>query len=179
MFNHIVAKAVGEDLPRQRRNRHPSALPLEYVPEIFEVAVTSANGAVLELEGGDVRPADDLVVGVHAARCAVRLGVLDLEKGYQRAGRRKSWKGRRLLSLGSSQEGHISPRRIADERRAWPACWERDGCHSVERFLCSGKKDGKTSRASWPDQIDATRTVSRRESGCLGSYGGGLATGGS
>lgn len=33
---------------------------------------------MLELEGGDVGTADDLVVGVHGTRCAVGLGVFDL-----------------------------------------------------------------------------------------------------
>jgi hypothetical protein len=37
---------------------------------------------VVELEGGDVGSADDLVVGVHVAAHAVRTWVLHLEAGY-------------------------------------------------------------------------------------------------
>lgn len=81
MLDNIITKAIGEDLPRQRRNGHPCALPLQYIPKILKVAIASANGAVLELEGRDVGPTDDFVVGVHAAGCAVGLGVFDLAKG--------------------------------------------------------------------------------------------------
>ncbi len=80
MLNHIVTKPVRKHLPRQRRDRHPRALPLQYIPEILKVGIPPAYGAVLELEGGNVGPADDLVVCVHAARRAVRLGVFDLEE---------------------------------------------------------------------------------------------------
>ena len=78
VLNHIVAEPVRKHLARQGRDRDPCALPLEDVAEVFEVAVASADGAVLELEGGDVGSADDFVVRVHAARSAVGLGVFDL-----------------------------------------------------------------------------------------------------
>ena len=78
MLYDIVAEAVGEDLAWQRGNRDPRALPFQYVPEVFKVGVAPAYGAVLELEGGDVGAADDLVVGVHGTRGAVGLGISDL-----------------------------------------------------------------------------------------------------
>ena len=78
MLDHIIAEPIREDLPRQRRDGHPRALPLQDVAEVFEVGVAPAHGAVLQLEGGDVGAADDLVVRVHAAGRAVGLGVLDL-----------------------------------------------------------------------------------------------------
>lgn len=78
MLDHIIAEAVREDLAWKRGDGHPRTFPLQDVTEVFEVGVAAANGAVLQLEGGDVGPADDLVVGVHAPRRAVRLRVLDL-----------------------------------------------------------------------------------------------------
>ena len=66
MLNYIVTEPVRENLARQRRYRDPRGLSLQDVTEVFEVGVASAHGRVLELEGGDVGAADDLVVGVHA-----------------------------------------------------------------------------------------------------------------
>ena len=78
MLNHVIAEAVRKHLPRQRRDRDARALALEDVAEVFKIGVTTAHDGVLELEGGDIGPADYLVAGVHAARCTVRLGVSDL-----------------------------------------------------------------------------------------------------
>ena len=78
VFDHIVAEPVGEHLARQRRNGNPRAFPLEDVPEVLEVRVAAANDRVLELEGGNVGAADDLVGGVHVAGSAMSLGVADL-----------------------------------------------------------------------------------------------------
>lgn len=82
MLDDVVAEAVGKDLPRQRRDGHARALALEDVAEGFKVRVAPPHGAVLQLEGGDVGPADDLVVGVHVARAgAVGARVADLCRG--------------------------------------------------------------------------------------------------
>lgn len=78
MLNHIITKPIRKHLPRQRRDRDTRALALQDIAEVFEVGVAAADGAVFELEGGDVGAADDFVVGVHAARGAVGLRILDL-----------------------------------------------------------------------------------------------------
>lgn len=78
MLNHVVAEAVGEDLAGQRGDGDASGLALEDVAEVLEVRVAPAHAAVSQLEGGDVGPADDLVVRVHAAAHAVRARILDL-----------------------------------------------------------------------------------------------------
>lgn len=79
-LDHVVAEPVGEDLAGQGRNGHAGGLAFEDVAEVLKVGVATADGRVFELEGGDVGPADDLVVGVHVARRAVGLGILYLEK---------------------------------------------------------------------------------------------------
>ena len=81
MLNNIVTKSIRKHLPRQRRNRNSSALPLENIAKVLKVRVTSAHNAMVELEGGDVGSADDLVVGVHVAAHAVRTWVLHLVVG--------------------------------------------------------------------------------------------------
>ena len=63
----VVAETICEHFPGERRNVHARALALEDIAEVLEVGVAAAHGAVLELEGGDVGPAHDLVVGVHVA----------------------------------------------------------------------------------------------------------------
>lgn len=78
VLNHVVAEPVGEHLARQRRDGDARALALEDVPEVLEIRVAAAHDRVLQLEGGDVGAADDLVRGVHVARCPVCLGVADL-----------------------------------------------------------------------------------------------------
>ena len=81
MLNNVVAEAIGENLAWQGRDVHPRALALEYVTEIFKVAVAPAHRAVLELECRYVRSAHDLVVCVHIARGAMCLWIADLENG--------------------------------------------------------------------------------------------------
>ena len=66
MLNHIVAEAIGKNLARQRWDCDPRRLSFQYVPKIFKVRVPASDSRVFELEGGDVRPADHLVVCVHA-----------------------------------------------------------------------------------------------------------------
>lgn len=78
-LDNIIAEAIGENLARQRGDIHAAALALQDIAEVFKVAVAAAYGAVLQLEGWDVGPADDFVVCVHLARCAVRLWVADLD----------------------------------------------------------------------------------------------------
>lgn len=78
MLNHIVAKSVCKHLAGKRGDGDARRLALEDVAEVFEVGVAPANGAVFELEGGDIGAADDLVVRVHVTVGAVCLGVFDL-----------------------------------------------------------------------------------------------------
>lgn len=94
VLDDVVAESVREDLARQRGDGDARALALEDITEVLEVTVPPAHGAVLQLEGGDVGPADDLVVGVHLARGAVRLRVFDLQVG------RRYEKGRFLKRRG-------------------------------------------------------------------------------
>lgn len=61
MLDHVVAEPVREYLARQRGYRDACGFALEDVAEVFEVAVTAADDAVLELEGGDIGTALDLV----------------------------------------------------------------------------------------------------------------------
>jgi len=84
MLNHIITETVRKYLARQRWNRNARTLPLEDVTEVFEVRVPSAHDAMVELEGGDIGSADDLVVGVHVAAHAVRAWVLYLRWGVSR-----------------------------------------------------------------------------------------------
>ena len=66
-------------LSRQRRNRHPGALALKYVTEVFKVGVATADDRVAQLEGGYVGARVDLVGRIHCAwGGAVSLWVLDL-----------------------------------------------------------------------------------------------------
>jgi hypothetical protein len=81
MLDHIVAEPIRKHFSRQRRDRDARALALQDVAEVFEVAVPAAHAAVPQLEGRDVGPAEDLVVGVHAAAHAVGAGVFDLRGG--------------------------------------------------------------------------------------------------
>lgn len=78
MLNHIITEPVCEHLTRQRGNSDARTLALEDITEILKVGVSAAHNRVLELEGGDVGAADDLVGSVHVSGCAVGLGVADL-----------------------------------------------------------------------------------------------------
>lgn len=80
MLDHIIAKSIRKHLSRQRRYSDPCRFALEDIAEVFEVGVATPHGAVAQLEGGDVGPAEDLVIGVHAAAHAVGSGVLDLKE---------------------------------------------------------------------------------------------------
>lgn len=119
MLDHIVTESIREHFPRQRRDRYARRLALENVAEVFEVAVAAPDTAVAELEGGDVCPAKDFVVGVHAAAHAVGAGVFDLEEvvvislGYfLRCGKRR---------LGGREErpGRRGQVCLAGERSVW------------------------------------------------------------
>lgn len=81
MLDHIIAEPVREHLAGERGDGDASRFALEDVAEVLKVGVAPTDGAMLELEGGDVGPADDFVVGVHVAVGAVGLGVFDLEGG--------------------------------------------------------------------------------------------------
>lgn len=78
VLNDIVTEPVGENLARQWGDSHARALALQNIAEILEIGVAAAHDRVLQLEGGDVGSADDLVGGVHVAGCAVRLRVAHL-----------------------------------------------------------------------------------------------------
>lgn len=78
MLNHIIRKPIREYLPRQRRDRDPRRLPLEYIPEVLEIGVSAPYDGMFQFECGDVGSADDFVGRVHVAGGAVRLGVSDL-----------------------------------------------------------------------------------------------------
>lgn len=75
VFDDVVAEPVGEYLARQRGDGDSRALALQDIAEILEIGVAAAYDRVLQLEGGDVGSADDLVGGVHVARGTVGLGV--------------------------------------------------------------------------------------------------------
>ena len=78
-FNNVVGEPISEDLPREGWDGDAGTLALEYVAEVLEVAVAATNAALAQLEGGYVGAADDLVVGIHAARGAVGTRVPDLD----------------------------------------------------------------------------------------------------
>ena len=78
VFDDVVAESVGEHLARQRRDSHACALALQDIAEVLKVRVAAPHDRVLQLEGGDVGAAHDLVRGVHVSRCAVRLRVAHL-----------------------------------------------------------------------------------------------------
>lgn len=86
-LDDVVAEAVGKDLAGQGRDGDTGRLALEYVAKVLKVRVPAMDGTLAQLEGRDVGPADDLVVGVHVAADAVgaRVAHLDLEKVLGRA----------------------------------------------------------------------------------------------
>lgn len=82
-LNDVVGEAVCKDLAGEGWDGDARALALQDVPEVLEVAVPPAHAALAQLEGRDVRAANDLVVGVHVARCAVGARVTDLyDRGW-------------------------------------------------------------------------------------------------
>jgi len=78
MLNHIITEAVCEDLAGQRWDSNARRLSLQDVAEILKVGIAAAHAAMSQLEGGDVRAAEDLVVCVHVAAHTVGSGVLHL-----------------------------------------------------------------------------------------------------
>lgn len=80
VFNHVIAKAVCEDLSRQRGDGHASALSLQYIAEVLKIRVTAPYGAMFEFKGRNVGPAHYFIIGVHVTRCAMRHRVFDLVK---------------------------------------------------------------------------------------------------
>ena len=137
VLDDVVAEAVREDLAGKRGDGNAGALTLQNVAEVFEVGVAAADGAVLELEGGNVGPADNLVVRVHAAGCAVGLGIADLggeETSVSRWKRclvrlvgRSRWMVYLPLSPGNSLGVRKAPRSSAGEHLAWLAFLRRLG----------------------------------------------------
>ena len=76
----LLARVWGlSHLSRQGRNRHPGALSLKDIAEVFKVRVATTNDRVTQLESGDVGARVDLVGCVHGPwGGAVGLWVLDL-----------------------------------------------------------------------------------------------------
>lgn len=86
-LDDVVGEAVREDLAGERGDGDAGALALEDVAEVLEVAVAPAHAGLAQLEGRDVGPAHDLVVGVHVARRAAvrpRAAHLDLQEVLRR-----------------------------------------------------------------------------------------------
>lgn len=67
MLNHIITEPIRKYLPGQRRDGHASSLPLQNVTEVFKIGVAAPHSTVLEFEGGNVRPAYNLIVGIHVS----------------------------------------------------------------------------------------------------------------
>ncbi len=84
MLNHIITKSIREHFARQWWDRNAGALSLQNITEVLEVRVASAHNAMVELEGGNVGSAHDLVVGVHVAANAMRTRVFYLRRGISR-----------------------------------------------------------------------------------------------
>lgn len=80
MLDHVIAEAVGEDLPWQGWDGDSGRLSFEDVAEVFEVGVATTNRAVLKFECRDIGSTDDFIVGVHAPLGAMGLGVFHLWK---------------------------------------------------------------------------------------------------
>lgn len=78
VLNHVIAEAVGEHFPRKRRYCDSCALTLQDIPEVLEVGVPPAHNGVFQLEGRNVRSADDLIGGVHVTGGSMGLGIADL-----------------------------------------------------------------------------------------------------
>ena len=78
MLDNIITEAVRKNLSREWWDSDPGTLPLQDIPKVLEVTISSPYRAVLKLEGWYIRPTDYFVVGIHAPRCAMCLGILDL-----------------------------------------------------------------------------------------------------
>ena len=77
-LDDVVAEAVGKDLAGQRRDRHARRLALQHVAEVLKVRVAAVHRRRPQLEGRDVGPAHNLVVGIHVPSDAVRSRITDL-----------------------------------------------------------------------------------------------------
>lgn len=78
VLDDVVTEPVGEDLAGQRGDGDTGTLALQDIAEVLKVGVAAAHHRVLQLEGGDVGAADDLVRGVHIPGGAVCLGIANL-----------------------------------------------------------------------------------------------------
>lgn len=83
VLNDIVTESVGKNLARQRGDSHACALALQNITEVLEIGVAAAHDGVLQLEGGYVGSADNLVGGVHVAGCAMGLRVAHLKESVR------------------------------------------------------------------------------------------------
>lgn len=61
VLNHIIAEPVGEYLAWKWRDCDSRALALQDIPKVLEVRVAATHDRMLQLERGDVRPADNFV----------------------------------------------------------------------------------------------------------------------
>ena len=102
MFDYVIAESIRKYFAREWGYCNPCAFSLQYVAKIFEVRVSPPNGTVLQLESRYIRAADDFVVGVHVARCAMSLGILHLGKAA------KSVQARMIFACNIENSNEIS-----------------------------------------------------------------------
>lgn len=105
-LDDVVTEPVGEDLARQGGDGNPGGLALEDVAEVFKVGIPAADGALAQLESGDVCAANDLVVGIHGAAHAVSPRVANLIKSPRQPpssvlarGHSSSWRRYSLIAV--------------------------------------------------------------------------------
>lgn len=77
-LDDVVAEAVRKHLAGQGRDGDARRLALENVAKVLKVRVSPADGALAQLEGGNVGAAENLVVCVHGAADAVGARVANL-----------------------------------------------------------------------------------------------------
>lgn len=78
MLDHVITEAVGEDFSREWRYCHAGAFALQDISEVLEVGVSPAHDGMLQLEGGDIRSADNFIGSVHVPGGAMGLRIADL-----------------------------------------------------------------------------------------------------
>ena len=88
VFDYIVREAICEDFTREGRDRDARALPLQNITEVFKVAISAANRAILEFESGNVGPGHDLVGRVEVFGCSMRLRIDNLQRKLAKGKRR-------------------------------------------------------------------------------------------
>jgi len=125
LFNDSVVELVEVHLARQRWYRHSCALALQDVAEILKVTVTTADGAIAQLEARDVgRHGDEVRRVSRIGRQAMGLRVFDL---YNTVSiplyPRRDDPGASPQSQGNSPEVRKSLRSSVVENLAWPAYW--------------------------------------------------------